>query len=92
MKTIVCAALVAASLLAPGAVLAETQTVSLQGLDLATPAGHAAAVERIRKAAFRLCREVPVEGVGQLADWLKYNDCARQAAEGAVAQLPAVGR
>ena len=84
------AAVACAGLLAPCAALADGLTVSLQGLDLATPAGHAAAVDRIRKAAFSLCREVPSEGVGQMEDHLKYEACAKQAAEAAEAQLPVV--
>jgi UrcA family protein len=96
MKTTVLAAFAATSLLAP-AVLAPTTVpaaereiaVSYAGLSLATPAGHAEALKRIRKAAETLCRERPPEGVDALADHLQFEDCVKQASQDAVARLPA---
>ncbi|HEX4622241.1 MAG TPA: UrcA family protein [Myxococcaceae bacterium] len=90
MKTLLLAAVAAASLCFPLPGQAADTVVSLADLNLASPAGHDEAMLRISRAAFRVCREIPVEGVGQLQDWLNYLDCARAAAETAAAQLPPV--
>ena len=90
MKTLLLAALAAGSLLTPVPSLADARVVSVADLDLASSAGHAEAMLRIRRAAYDLCRQVPVEGVGQLADWLKFLDCAKAATLAAAAQLPPV--
>jgi UrcA family protein len=90
MKTLLLAAVAAASLSIPRSGLAEERVVSLADLDLASPAGHDEAMQRISRAAFQVCREIPVEGVGQLQDWLNYLDCARAATLAAAAQLPPV--
>ncbi len=90
MKTLLLAALAAGSVLIPVPSLADTRVVPVADLDLASPAGHAEAMLRIRRAAYDLCRQVPVEGVGQLWDWLKYLDCAKAATLAAEAQLPPV--
>jgi UrcA family protein len=89
MKPLVLAAAVVC-LSAPLPVSAGTRVVSVADLVLTSAAGHAAAVLRIRRAAFDLCREVPVEGVGQLWDWLKFMDCARDATQTAAARLPPI--
>jgi UrcA family protein len=90
MKTLLLAAIAAASLCIPSPGLAAAKVVSLADLDLASPAGHDQAMARISRAAFQVCREIPVEGVGQLWDWLMYLDCARDATLAAAAQLPPV--
>ena len=93
MKTLLLAAVAAASLSVPSSGLAQTvatRAVSMAGLDLASPAGHAAAMVRIQRAAYRVCREIPWEGVGVHTNWVQYLDCAKAATEAAAAQLPAV--
>jgi UrcA family protein len=88
MKTLLLAAFAVATLTIPLPGRAADKVVSLADLDLASPAGHDEAMLRISRAAFQVCREIPVEGVGQLQDWLNYLDCARDATLAAAAQLP----
>jgi UrcA family protein len=90
MKTLLLAAVAAVSLSFPLPSLGAEKAVSLADLDLASPAGHDEAMQRISRAAFQVCREIPVEGVGQLQDWLNYLDCAKAATLAAAAQLPPV--
>jgi UrcA family protein len=90
MKTLLLAAVAAASLSLPLASLAAERVVSLADLDLASAAGHAQAIHRIEKAAYDVCRQIPPEGVNQLLDWLNFLDCAKAAREAAAAQLPPV--
>jgi UrcA family protein len=90
MKTLLLAAVATAFLSFPLPGQAADKVVSLADLDLASPAGHDEAMLRISRAAFQVCREIPVEGVGQLQDWLNYLDCARAATQAAAAQLPPV--
>ena len=66
------------------------EVVRYDDLNLASPAGHAAAMVRIQRAAYRVCREIPWEGVGVHTNWVQYLDCAKAATEAAAAQLPAV--
>jgi UrcA family protein len=88
MKTLLLAAVAAAAL--PLTSLAADRMVSLADLDLASPAGHTEAMQRIQKAAYDVCRQIPPEGVNQLQDWLNFLDCAKAAREAAAAQLPPV--
>jgi UrcA family protein len=89
MKTLLLAAIAAASLSLPLPSLAAEKAVSLAGLDLTSAAGRAEAMLRIQKAAYGACRRTPWEGVGQLQGWLQYLDCVKAATEAAAAQLPA---
>lgn len=90
MKTLLLAAVAAASLSFPLSGLAADKAVSLAGLDLASSAGRAEAMLRIQRAAYDVCRQIPPEGVNQLQDWLNYQDCVKAATESAAARLPSV--
>jgi UrcA family protein len=89
MKTLLLAAVAAASLSIPLPGRAATRVVSVADLDLTSSAGHAEAMHRIQKAAYGVCREIPWEGVGVLWNWLQYLDCVKAATLAAAAQLPA---
>jgi UrcA family protein len=67
---------------------APTIVVATAGLDLASPSGARAMLDRIQAAADRVC-ERPSPGVGQLEAWLDLRDCEQAAVSAAVAQLNA---
>ncbi len=77
---------------ASGAVAQEAAApaivVAAGGLDLASPSGARAMLERIQAAADRVC-ERPSPGVGQLEAWIDLRDCEQAAVSAAVAQLNA---
>ena len=90
MKIQVLAALAAVCLCTPVVALADEPApsvkVSLAGADPSTPAGHAEAVQRIRKAAMSLCREAP-GGPDRLLEQLMFDACVKQSATPAIASL-----
>jgi UrcA family protein len=92
MKTLLLAAIAAASFSLPHSGQAATRVVSLADLDLTSSAGHSQAMLRIQRAAYQACRDIPWEGVGMLSNWLQYLDCVRDATQAAAAQLPAPDR
>jgi UrcA family protein len=78
----------AASAVAAQEAAAPTIVVATAGLDLASPSGARAMLDRIQVAADRVC-ERPSPGVGQLEAWLELRDCEQAAVGAAVAQLNA---
>jgi UrcA family protein len=91
MKSVLFAAVAAASLSLPLPSFAADKVVTLADLDLGSTAGHTEAMRRIQRAAYDVCRQIPPEGMNQLQDWLNFVDCAKAASEAAAAQLPPVG-
>src|ERR1700761_9132677 len=83
------AALTACALAAPAAAFAQdAKSISLAGLDLASPTGHAEALRRIALAANSVCLSIPPQGMGHGADVLKFQACVKNTTEDAVARLP----
>ena len=92
MKTPVLAALAATLILAPFAARAADNeqariVIKTSDLNLATPAGHAALVRRIRRAAGELCGP-PTGTLDLLETQVRFKACVAKASAAALAAAP----
>src|ERR1700761_5823625 len=89
IKCFAIAALTACAVAAPAAAFGQdAKSISLAGLDLASPSGHAEALHRIAQAANSVCLSIPAEGMGHGAEVLKFQACCKKTPEDAASRLP----
>ena len=89
IKNLIITALATGALAASGSAFAQdAKSISLAGLDLASPTGHAEALHRIAQAANSVCLSTPAEGMGHGANVLKFQACVKKTTEDAEAKLP----